>query len=421
VLTGQLALRMRLLDEPTFLLAMGGFHPAFTPPEAFPVLARLGVSLSVGDWLSIALESYLALTSNTVQFGAGLYLTAKFAAFRVEGGTEINTLIQFSPFKFRSDLSFFISVSAGSVELLGVLLTGHVSGPNPYVVQGQARFKILGLEKEVDIQETIGDTASIDDIDEVDVLAEVAASLRDPASWRAVDEGERTSAVLLAEVDETADALPVHPGGSVAAWQRVAPLDVQLEHFGNAEIEGEDELAISGVQAGGQNVDWTFEDDWFAPAQFFDMKRNEKLSAPSFEKMKSGLRFGGDEADGGGSADTIYNYEQIIHDPEFEVQHLGLKKTYRPALGDLAAFQSQIVTRGQLARPLITRATEPAFSLQPTKYVIATRETLEVDDVAVPAGGTTYAEARQALRQSDLPTVVNRVVVTAAEVKKINE
>jgi len=88
--------------------------------------------------------------------------------FEIEGGTDINTLITFSPFSFRADLRFYITVSAGPVELLGVLLTGHISGPNPIFVRGVARFKILGIEEEVSIEESIGGSSPIDEIDEVD-------------------------------------------------------------------------------------------------------------------------------------------------------------------------------------------------------------------------------------------------------------
>jgi len=305
VLTGQMAMRASFINDPSFLLAVGGFHPAFSPPSGFPTLDRVGFGISVGDWLSITLETYIALTSNTLQFGAGLYLTANLVGFEIEGGTDINTLITFSPFSFRADLRFYITVSAGPVELLGVLLTGHISGPNPIFVRGVARFKILGIEEEVSIEESIGGSSPIDEIDEVDVRSDIVEALEDIQSWRAVDEGARIGAVLLAEVTPTDNEILVHPGGLAEVIQRVAPLDVELEHYGNAEVDGEDSLDITDVEADGKSFAWEFSEDWFAPAQFFDLADDEKLGAPSFEKMNAGIRFGDDSAESGSSIDTI--------------------------------------------------------------------------------------------------------------------
>lgn len=411
VLTGQMALRASFLTEPSFLLSLGGFHPAFVPPESFPKLDRLGLGLSLGSWLNISLEAYLALTSNTLQFGAGLYLTASLSGFSIEGGTEINTLIQFSPFQFRADLRYYITVSAASIELLGVLLTGELSGPNPYYVRGVAHFKLFGLQKDVDIEETIGDKSPLDDIDDVPVLPDVVAALEDPESWRAVDDGARIGAVLLAQIEDATAPIAVHPGGSVEVVQRVAPLAVELEHYGNAEIDGEDTLDVTDVEAGGDSIAWEFVEDWFAPAQFFDLTEDEKLSAPSFEKMKGGLRLGDDEAESGPRADTIYDYKQIIRDPEFEVPSLALNKSFRPQLLSLSDLQAQVVTGFGTQRPLIGQTAAQLYQLNPARYAPVERETLTI------AGGIstqemTHAEASQMLRQDG---IADQIVVTSSE------
>lgn len=405
VLTGQMALRASFLTEPSFLLSLGGFHPAFVPPESFPKLDRIGVGLSVGDWLNISLEAYLALTSNTVQFGAGLYLTASLAGFRVEGGTEINTLIQFSPFQFQADLRYYITVSAASIELMGVLLTGQISGPNPYFVRGTAQFKLFGLSKEVDIEETIGDKTPLDEVDDVPVLPQVVAALQDPESWRAVDDASRLGGVLLAPVDDDTASAPVHPGGFVEVAQRVAPLDVELEHFGNAEIAGQDTLNVADVAAGGGGIAWEFVEDWFAPAQFFDFTDDEKLDAPSFEKMKGGLRLGDDEAEDGAQADTVYDYKQIIRDPEFEIPRLPLVKSFTPQVASLGSLQAQAVTGTK--RPLNAGSAAQVYRLKPVRYAVVERETL----AGALAPDTTYAEAQQLAADG----VSDVIVVTSSE------
>src|SRR5262249_25055546 len=72
-LTGQAALRAGWGANPVFLLAVGGFNPHFSPPAGFPTLARIGLTMGGGE-LSLQLTSYLALTSNTLQFGAAISL-----------------------------------------------------------------------------------------------------------------------------------------------------------------------------------------------------------------------------------------------------------------------------------------------------------------------------------------------------------
>jgi hypothetical protein len=408
VLTGQMALRASFFTEPSFLLSLGGFHPAFPPPDNFPLLDRMGVGISLGDWLSISFEAYLALTSNTVQFGAGLYLTASLIGFKIEGGTDINTLIQFSPFLFRSDLRFYITVSAVGVELMGVLLTGSVSGPNPYFVRGVAQFKLLGLQKEVDIEETIGGESDIDSVDDVPLLDEIIKALEDPESWSAVDDGARLGGVLLAGTDDATAVVVLHPGGKVQVLQRLAPLDVELEHFGNAEIEGEDTLNVTDVKIGGSSSEWEFAEDWFAPAQFFDYSSDEKLSAPSFEKMNGGLIFGDDEADSGALADAVYNYQQIKHDPEFAAPQATVANLYTPDTSILGNLASQKAVRIGVKTPTVSAG--QTFKLTSVTYAIVDRTTL-VTPAGTPTRTMTYAEAAQTVKKGGSA----QIVVTISE------
>src|SRR5262249_24404381 len=80
-LTRDMALRLTWEVSPTFALAVGGLHPPFTPPPAFPKLARIAINLSSGATPRLRCEAYYALTSNTVQFGARAELFASAAGF----------------------------------------------------------------------------------------------------------------------------------------------------------------------------------------------------------------------------------------------------------------------------------------------------------------------------------------------------
>src|SRR5439155_8792243 len=73
-LSGDMALRLNWGDAPTFLLTVGGFHPKYVPPAGLRPLSRLSLSLSSG-LPSVRLESYFAITTNSVQFGARVTLS----------------------------------------------------------------------------------------------------------------------------------------------------------------------------------------------------------------------------------------------------------------------------------------------------------------------------------------------------------
>jgi hypothetical protein len=84
-LTGEMALRSRWSGDPTFLLAVGGFNPNFTATLRVPELARVALTVNRGDSTRLRLESYFALTSNTVQAGANVDLLVRASGFSVEG------------------------------------------------------------------------------------------------------------------------------------------------------------------------------------------------------------------------------------------------------------------------------------------------------------------------------------------------
>ena len=85
-LTGDMAVRLYWGDNANFLLTVGGFHPAYTPPPM-----GLGPLQPAGDRdLRTAIprlraEAYFAVTSNTVQFGAKIELYAGASVFNVYG------------------------------------------------------------------------------------------------------------------------------------------------------------------------------------------------------------------------------------------------------------------------------------------------------------------------------------------------
>jgi hypothetical protein len=186
---------------------------------------------------------------------------------------------------------------------------------------------------------------------------------------------------------------------------------VELEHYGNAEIDGQDTLSIANVQAGGTSITWEFIEDWFAPAQYFDLGEDEKLSAPSFEMMKGGLRIGDDIAEDGKRADTIYDYKQILHDPEFVVSSFTLNYTHTPDAASLGRLQAQMETRIDTRRAAINGSVTPTYQQNSAQYVIVDREILQ-SAPGVPAEVMTFAEASQFVHSRQ---AAGLIVVTSSE------
>jgi len=286
-LTGDMAVRASFFDAPSFLVSFGGFHPDFAPPAAFPKLERLGVALESGDDLQVTLGGYFALTSNTVQFGAKAELFARAIGFTAEGGTSFDALITFSPFGFTIGLAVWLSISAGSVELLGVRLEGDFSGPNPFHVVGKATFKILGVKKSLAIDAVIGKPEGEPPPPSVEIQPLLTAELDRDDAWSVVSPEGGAGLVLAG----SSDALAVHPAGRIRVAQRVVPLGRALDHYGNATVDGEDTYDVVADS-------WETEavEEYFAGAQFFAMSEEEKLAAPSFVPMRAGLVIGASAA-----------------------------------------------------------------------------------------------------------------------------
>src|SRR5262249_61805008 len=125
-------------SSPNFAIVFGGLLPAFNPPPNFPKLERIAINLSSGDNPKLRCESYFAITSNTVQFGARAELFASAAGFSVHGDIGYDVLIQFDPFFFVADFHAQLQLKLGSTNLFKVRLEGSQSGAPPLHIPGKA-------------------------------------------------------------------------------------------------------------------------------------------------------------------------------------------------------------------------------------------------------------------------------------------
>lgn len=84
-----------------FVVTLGGYHPAFSKPDNYPVVPRLGLALSLGP-LKVIGQSYFALTPS--MFMAGIRMTATFEAGPVKAWFDagVDFLICWAPFHYEA-------------------------------------------------------------------------------------------------------------------------------------------------------------------------------------------------------------------------------------------------------------------------------------------------------------------------------
>ena len=146
-LSGDMAVRLSWGSDPNFLLTVGGFHPAYEPPPmALPALQRLTLSLLSGTNPRLTMETYFAVTSNTVQFGARLELYASKSKFNVSGFLSLDVLFQFNPFLFIADIGAMLALRIGSRDIASINLSLTLEGPTPWHAKGTAKFSVLLAE-----------------------------------------------------------------------------------------------------------------------------------------------------------------------------------------------------------------------------------------------------------------------------------
>lgn len=303
-LSGDTALYVSWLADPYFVMSVGGFHPGFTPPAHVPAILEdlrpMRADVVIGLGVSASIEAYFAVTSNTVQFGGGFEIEASadflLVTYTARGWFEFDVLLRFAPFLILADAAAGVGVYANNKELLGVNLSAHLEGPEPWYASGSASFKFFGVNAEFDF--AVGGHAPPEPRDSSDVLELICAELASPAAWTIEDATGLTSGVVLAG-DGTGHL--VSPDSVLIGRQAVAPLKRTLMRFGEttplqSEVFATSTTVVSvsdGVD-GDPIGDLAVIDalDWFAPAQYDVMSDQSRLSSPSYEQMVAGVSIG---------------------------------------------------------------------------------------------------------------------------------
>jgi hypothetical protein len=94
-----------------FVFTIGGYHPAFLPPDYYPAVPRLGINWPVDDNLSIVGTAYFALTPAAMMAGGALQATFQDGGLKAWLAVQIDILLYWSPFYLLADGSISVGVS----------------------------------------------------------------------------------------------------------------------------------------------------------------------------------------------------------------------------------------------------------------------------------------------------------------------
>lgn len=399
-LAGDLALRVSWGSNPNFLFSLGGFNPNFnTDGLDVPKLARLSVSLGHGSNPRISADSYFAVTSNTVQFGANVQAYASAGGFSIQGYLGYDVLIIISPFSFEFDFSASFDVAYDGHTLLGLNVNGTFQGPTPWHFHGEASISLLFFSVSASVDLTWGSSTQAT-IPAQPVLPDLFNAFKNPQSWSAALPPATTVAVSLATQKPTDQTLCVHPMGTLQVKETVVPLDLPITKYGNATPSDGTEFSIQSVQINAQTETIQTIQDYFAPGQFLNLSDADKLSKPSFEEMDAGVNIGSSAIlNGQDSPRTVVYQEFYIYDPaNFSIPtgpYLMPANIHLALSAQGAGFASQVKNTG--LQKYSVGPTPPAIVVDEPQYVVTSVLDLSVRADILAGTGSTYFQAQAAL------------------------
>lgn len=385
-ITGDMAVRIGWLSDPQLLVSIGGFHPAFRPPAGFTTPRRL--QLVAGDNPQLTFAGYLAVTSNTAQFGAHAELLFKGGGFEIGGHVNFDALFEFLPFHFEIDIDASASIKYHSISLTSVKLELVLSGPHPWHAAGEATFGVLWWDVSVSFDETWGDLTDLLFPSLPDIVGALLDALGQREAWSAgLAPGEPT---WIVPRTDSATNIRVHPLARVVVRQQVVPFSHDITQFGSIPLETTQRFAVERVTLDTSTTALTVRsvDDRFAPGQFTRLETTERLSAPAFEQFASGVELGANELAYGEAARVAMEVATRVVDP--------LAPPARPPIRSVDAA----IVRGARATQAVPLLVDRGPRVVDLDYVLASTQNLEItaEGAALGRGARRYASLREALR-----------------------
>jgi hypothetical protein len=389
---GDIAVRLSWGKQKDFLASVGGFHPAYTAPAYLrvPKLKRISLSL-LKDNPRLKLTSYLALTTNTIQFGAELDFYFHVSHFSIVGDFGFDVLFQWSPFRFDAAVRAHLAVRAGDSDLLSLRLAFQLQGTTPWHAKGEASFGILFWTISVHFDKTWGEQVDLS-LPSVAVLPAALDEFRRDLNWKAALSATATQLVQLFPTT----GLVIDAAGILEISQALVPLGAQLSLFNNAAPSDISALDVHTLRIAGTLVTPHDVPGEFAPAAFRELSDQDKLAAASYETMKSGVAAAG--------ADTLVadyllgrpvTYERIVDDgtpaPPARSQAPASLATFTRLVRGGAVGSSPLSKKAAVDRQ---RNSVRDVALSDERFTVVTTSDLRAVDAGSHALSRSQAQAR---------------------------
>ena len=290
-------------EQQTFALSVGGFHPDFRDiptipalPDGFRNMARIGISLLSDDNPRLKVESYFAVTSNTVQFGAQVELYAAAAGFNVYGFLGYDVLFQFDPFRFIAQL-----VRRHRAARRHDRHRRHQHhraarrGPRPGMRAARPRSPSCSSTSTSTSTSPGAIRRRPSRRQTEDLLALLQGRIRRHAQLARRPAAQQSPARDPAH-DRAAERQPsrwssIRRACSHSASGRCRSTDYLIEKFGTRKPLADNKFKLSNANANGVPIAADFQGvrEQFAPAQFSALSDSDKLSRRSFERLAERL------------------------------------------------------------------------------------------------------------------------------------
>jgi hypothetical protein len=399
-LQGDMALRLTWGDNPNFALSLGGFFPGFQPPQGFPTLHRLMISVTYASIIQLSLSTYMAFTSNSVQFGANLELKIDLDAVRIHGYFGFDALFIFSPFSFIVHMQAGVDLEVDGLSLFSIHLDATLSGPTPWHIQVTASIDFLFFSIDVHVDKTFGEDKQIT-LPQVNVKPPLLDALNNPQNWSGSLPASAETGVSLAKVEVDDKTILMQPMGLLTVRQTLVPLGVQIAKFNNAAPADADQFDITGVTIDGRTEAEVDVPDYFASGQFFALSNADKVTAPSYTRMKAGLKIGSEDLHYGHQSNLELHYDtRIVDDLQIPGRPAGfysMPLTTMLAVNQIGAAELSLVRSTGNAKYVVP-GTVSAVSTSDPSYVIASTVDLSVHPDLSTVEGMPYFVATTTLQ-----------------------
>ncbi len=386
-ITGDMFVLVQGGPDAQVVVSAGGFHPRFNRPSGVPALNRVAMTLSSGPFLQLRCSAYVALTSNTLQFGALAELVAEVAGCGLRGHLGFDVLIQFSPFHFVAEISAAIAVEVLGETLVGIALRLSLEGPGHWRAVGSGSVDLFLFSASFDFDESWGGSDAALTV-APDIGAILTAALLEPQAWRAYAPDPAALPVQLtaAAGSTLADGSRLHPQGALSVRQRDVPLGIDIDRFNRVPVTPQRWDLSSPVLGDGRPAPIAGEErEQFAPAAFMTMTDDAQIGRPAFETFRAGLKLVAGDVLMDDERRTDFEYETKVISKRFS--------TTDPLAVDIGTLVDmvELASGAGLDHPRWWRTDRDAVTVAdaPTYAVVNTWSLSEATDVAPPSRNAT--------------------------------